>query len=75
MAMDFDVQEQIVALAGNDECADCPASGPEWASVSLGTLICLDCAGIHRGLGVQVRNGNVECSVGVSHAAAHDAHS
>jgi hypothetical protein len=53
--MDFDVQQEITSLPGNGQCCDCPASNPEWASVSLGTLICLECAGLHRGLGVQVR--------------------
>ena len=30
-------------LAGNDLCADCGTRSPEWASVSLGVLICLQC--------------------------------
>lgn len=35
-------------------CFDCPAHSPEWASVSHGTLVCLQCAGRHRTLGVHV---------------------
>lgn len=27
---------------------------PEWASYSIGIFVCTRCAGIHRGLGVQV---------------------
>lgn len=27
---------------------------PEWASVNLGALICEECAGVHRGLGVHI---------------------
>lgn len=42
-------------LPGNDECVDCGARHPEWATVSYGALICLECSGRHRRLGVQVR--------------------
>mmetsp|Transcript_33027 Transcript_33027/g.60556 ORF Transcript_33027/g.60556 Transcript_33027/m.60556 type:complete len:178 (+) Transcript_33027:73-606(+) len=35
-------------------CIDCGADRPEWASVSNGVLICLQCAGQHRSLGVHV---------------------
>mmetsp|Transcript_8426 Transcript_8426/g.23339 ORF Transcript_8426/g.23339 Transcript_8426/m.23339 type:complete len:290 (+) Transcript_8426:2203-3072(+) len=41
-------------LPGNDRCVDCGACGPQWASVSLGVLLCLNCSGYHRSLGVQV---------------------
>mmetsp|Transcript_6199 Transcript_6199/g.13683 ORF Transcript_6199/g.13683 Transcript_6199/m.13683 type:complete len:180 (-) Transcript_6199:85-624(-) len=35
-------------------CIDCGADRPEWASVSNGVLMCLNCAGQHRSLGVHV---------------------
>ena len=35
-------------------CVDCLTPKPQWASVSFGTLLCLDCAGRHRGLGVHI---------------------
>lgn len=28
--------------------------GPEWASTNLGVVICIECSGIHRSLGVHV---------------------
>ncbi|EXJ92721.1 hypothetical protein A1O3_01273 [Capronia epimyces CBS 606.96] len=40
--------------AGNDRCCDCGAPSPQWASPKFSTFICLQCAGIHRGLGVHV---------------------
>ena len=41
-------------IPGNHKCCDCASLDTDWASVSHGTLICLECAGKHRSLGVQV---------------------
>lgn len=46
--------DAIERLPGNQECADCGASGPEWASTNQGTVICIDCAGVHRSLGAHI---------------------
>eukprot|EP01048_Picozoa_sp_COSAG05_P005004 COSAG05_NODE_287_length_12131_cov_3.148022_6_plen_64_part_00 len=38
-------------------CADCATSGSErltWASINLGVLLCIECAGIHRSLGTHI---------------------
>lgn len=43
----------IQAIPGNDKCADCSSANPQWASVNLGILVCIDCCGVHRSLGVQ----------------------
>lgn len=41
-------------IEGNLRCADCNASNPQWATISYGALLCIDCSGRHRQLGVQV---------------------
>lgn len=41
-------------LPGNKHCVDCGAMNPDWASITYGTLLCLQCSGKHRSYGVQV---------------------
>lgn len=48
------ILHQIQEFEGNDKCCDCNSIETDWASVSHGTLLCLDCAGKHRSLGVHV---------------------
>ncbi|CAF1707791.1 hypothetical protein Bca4012_005801 [Brassica carinata] len=51
MAKPIDVLTKVL---GNEKCADCGAPEPDWASLNLGVLICIECSGIHRNLGVHI---------------------
>eukprot|EP00930_Biecheleria_cincta_P001219 TRINITY_DN102377_c0_g1_i1.p1 TRINITY_DN102377_c0_g1~~TRINITY_DN102377_c0_g1_i1.p1 ORF type:complete len:290 (+),score=62.30 TRINITY_DN102377_c0_g1_i1:78-947(+) len=52
--MPKDVEARIRALPGNRICVDCNNKNPQWASVSYGCLMCLECSGAHRSLGVHL---------------------
>ncbi len=41
-------------LNANLTCADCGKKRPEWVSLNLGVLVCIECSGVHRSLGVHL---------------------
>ncbi|AJU95397.1 Gcs1p [Saccharomyces cerevisiae YJM1342] len=45
---------QLQKIGSNKKCIDCGAPNPQWATPKFGAFICLECAGIHRGLGVHI---------------------
>uniref|UniRef100_A0A7N8WI30 Arf-GAP with coiled-coil, ANK repeat and PH domain-containing protein n=1 Tax=Mastacembelus armatus TaxID=205130 RepID=A0A7N8WI30_9TELE len=44
--------QRVQSLPGNELCCDCSQTSPCWASINLGVLLCIECSGIHRSLGV-----------------------
>ncbi|XP_062857485.1 arf-GAP with SH3 domain, ANK repeat and PH domain-containing protein 2b isoform X1 [Trichomycterus rosablanca] len=46
------IVNEVKRMSSNDECCDCGASDPTWLSTNLGVLICIECSGIHREMGV-----------------------
>ncbi|EDO42956.1 predicted protein [Nematostella vectensis] len=46
--------QAIRAIPGNNICVDCGAPNPDWASLNLGALMCIECSGVHRNIGTHV---------------------
>ncbi|KAF2950714.1 hypothetical protein DAI22_01g207716 [Oryza sativa Japonica Group] len=49
-----DIFNHLRNIPGNDSCAECRSPDPDWASLNLGILICIECSGAHRNLGVHI---------------------
>ncbi|XP_052796552.1 arf-GAP with Rho-GAP domain, ANK repeat and PH domain-containing protein 1-like isoform X3 [Mya arenaria] len=46
---DNTILDQVKENPANRNCADCGVEGAHWASMNLGVVLCMHCAGIHRG--------------------------
>ena len=62
-ASDKDVNETVHVLneaeiqqitSFNSTCADCGNPFPDWASINLCIMICIECSGVHRNLGSHI---------------------
>ncbi|KAL5491236.1 hypothetical protein EMCRGX_G016484 [Ephydatia muelleri] len=51
---DYSLGLNFLEVPGNDKCADCSSSRPNWASINLGIMVCIKCSGTHRSLGVHI---------------------
>ena len=38
----------------NKVCADCAAPDPSWGVCNLGIMVCIECSGVHRSMGILV---------------------
>ncbi|XP_047527971.1 arfGAP with SH3 domain, ANK repeat and PH domain-containing protein isoform X6 [Vanessa tameamea] len=55
----MDLQRSIIravrSLPGNQVCADCSSTNdPTWLSTNFGVIVCIECSGSHRELGVHI---------------------
>lgn len=46
--------KQLSLLADNIHCIDCSQKNTQWTSLSYGIFLCMECASIHRGMGVRI---------------------
>ena len=44
----------LYGIPGNLRCLDCDVNNPQWATLSYGALLCIECSGRHRQMGVNV---------------------
>jgi len=44
--------QRIAKIIENNMCADCGSQSPSWISLNLGVIVCIECSGIHRRLGI-----------------------
>ncbi|XP_062519440.1 arf-GAP with GTPase, ANK repeat and PH domain-containing protein 3-like isoform X2 [Corticium candelabrum] len=53
-AVDRNEIDRVREIDGNNFCADCNSPNPQWVSLNLGIVVCINCSGIHRNLGTHL---------------------
>ena len=48
------VFQRLSQIPDNRQCFECGASQPSWASLPNAVLLCYECSGLHRGIGMQL---------------------
>eukprot|EP00028_Trichosphaerium_sp_Am-I-7-wt_P008641 CAMPEP_0168518708 /NCGR_PEP_ID=MMETSP0405-20121227/6878_1 /TAXON_ID=498012 /ORGANISM="Trichosphaerium sp, Strain Am-I-7 wt" /LENGTH=858 /DNA_ID=CAMNT_0008539101 /DNA_START=52 /DNA_END=2628 /DNA_ORIENTATION=- len=48
------ILDSLWEIPGNTVCADCGNKNPNWVSINLGILLCINCCGVHRSLGTHI---------------------
>lgn len=51
---DNQINAEIGSIINDNICADCKTPFPEWFSINLGVLLCIQCSGFHRSLSTDV---------------------
>jgi len=46
--------EELKQQPENRACVDCGAPDPDWISINLGLMMCIQCSGVHRSMGVHI---------------------
>jgi Arf-GAP/Rho-GAP domain/ANK repeat/PH domain-containing protein 1 len=49
-----EIMPQIQENHANRVCADCLSVDPSWGVVNLGIMVCIECSGVHRSMGILV---------------------
>lgn len=49
-----EIMNNILSKRSNQRCFDCGSHSPNWSSPYLGIVICMECAGRHRGYGTHI---------------------
>ena len=49
-----EIMAQIQENPVNRVCADCMSLDPSWGVVNLGIMVCIECSGVHRSMGILV---------------------